>query len=156
VDNSLQLERHLTFCVPETILIHLHRSFFARALSESPEDPLKSRYADSVVAIHASVCKLALSVSTELSLILTLVLVRHLEAVKSLFSLLPDLTMRFWLFWSHSFSGAVSWFTEYPMFLVYLFHIALPAGIDYSRSACDSLSWVITRSICTERIGRRL
>ncbi|KAG9123487.1 hypothetical protein FRC07_014877 [Ceratobasidium sp. 392] len=87
VDNSLQLERHLTFCVPETILIHLHRSFFARALSESPEDPLKSRYADSVVAIHSSV-------------------LRHLEAVKSLFSLLPDLAMRFWLFWSHSFSGA--------------------------------------------------
>ncbi|QRW02938.1 Fungal specific transcription factor domain [Ceratobasidium sp. AG-Ba] len=87
VDNSLQLERHLTFCVPETILIHLHRSFFARALSESPEDPLKSRYADSVVAIHASV-------------------LRHLEAVKSLFSLLPNLAMRFWLFWSHAFSGA--------------------------------------------------
>ncbi|KAG8719634.1 hypothetical protein FRC08_002362 [Ceratobasidium sp. 394] len=87
VDNSLQLERHLTFCVPETILIHLHRSFFARALSESPEDPLKSRYADSVVAIHSSV-------------------LRHLEAVKSLFAFLPDLAMRFWLFWSHSFSGA--------------------------------------------------
>jgi hypothetical protein len=61
VDNSLQLERHLTFCVPETILIHLHRSFFARAINESPEDPLKSRYAESVIAIHTSVCKLILN-----------------------------------------------------------------------------------------------
>ncbi|CAE7233173.1 unnamed protein product [Rhizoctonia solani] len=87
VDNSLQLERHTTFCVPETILMHLHRSFFARAINESPEDPLKSRYADSVVAIHEAV-------------------LRHLAAVRNLFSLLPDLAMRFWLYWSHSFSGA--------------------------------------------------
>ncbi|CUA70642.1 putative transcriptional regulatory protein C1F7,11c [Schizosaccharomyces pombe 972h-] [Rhizoctonia solani] len=87
VDNSLQLERHTTFCVPETILMHLHRSFFARAINESPHDPLKSRYAESVIAIHEAV-------------------LRHLAAVRNLFSLLPDLTMRFWLFWSHSFSGA--------------------------------------------------
>ncbi|CAE6532472.1 unnamed protein product [Rhizoctonia solani] len=87
VDNSLQLERHTTFCVPETILIHLHRSFFARAINESPDDPLKSRYAESVIAIHEAV-------------------LRHLAAVRNLFSLLPDLTMRFWLYWSHSFSGA--------------------------------------------------
>ncbi|CAE6417865.1 unnamed protein product [Rhizoctonia solani] len=87
VDNSLQLERHTTFCVPETILMHLHRSFFARAISESPDDPLKSRYAESVIAIHEAV-------------------LRHLAAVRSLFSLLPDLTMRFWLYWSHAFSGA--------------------------------------------------
>ncbi|CAE6470835.1 unnamed protein product [Rhizoctonia solani] len=87
VDNSLQLERHTTFCVPETILMHLHRSFFARAINESPEDPLKSRYAESVIAIHEAV-------------------LRYLAAVRNLFSLLPDLTMRFWLYWSHSFSGA--------------------------------------------------
>ncbi|CEL61942.1 putative transcriptional regulatory protein C1F7,11c OS=Schizosaccharomyces pombe (strain 972 / ATCC 24843) GN=SPAC1F7.11c PE=4 SV=1 [Rhizoctonia solani AG-1 IB] len=82
VDNSLQLERHTTFCVPETILMHLHRSFFARAISESPDDPLQSRYAESVIAIHEAV-----------------------SAVRNLFNLLPDLTMRFWLYWSHAFSG---------------------------------------------------
>ncbi|GAB1518375.1 hypothetical protein RhiTH_001434 [Rhizoctonia solani] len=87
VDNSLQLERHTTFCVPETILMHLHRSFFARAISESPDDPLQSRYAESVIAIHEAV-------------------LRHLAAVRSLFSLLPNLAMRFWLYWSHAFSGA--------------------------------------------------
>ena len=33
------------------MLLYLHRSFFAQALQEHPDDPLKSKYAQSVLAV---------------------------------------------------------------------------------------------------------
>ena len=72
-----------------TALFYLHRGFFARAIEDSPEDPLGSRYAPSVLAAYNSACA-------------------FVGLIKSLFSQQPALTERMWFFFTHVFSCAVS------------------------------------------------
>ena len=83
------MQAHTTLCIKEICLIYLHRGYLARALSEHPDDPFKSRYAASVLAAHRGSCAV-------------------LAGVRNAFSLLPRLMPRVFFLWIHAFSAAVS------------------------------------------------
>jgi len=68
-------------------VLYLHRSFFARAVTEKPSDPLGSKFAPSVAA----------AVNSAMAII---------DVVNNLFNA-HTLTARFWFFWSHAFSASV-------------------------------------------------
>jgi hypothetical protein len=89
IDLTHSMQRHALFCNREVTLLHLHRSFFARALSDHPTDPFQSKYAPSVLAAHRSSCHL-------------------IAAVGNLFRSAPSLVPRFWFFWVHAFSASVA------------------------------------------------
>lgn len=76
------------------VLLYLHRSFFAQALNETPEDPLKSKYAQSVLAAFR--CALYIT-----------------SSVRALYSQAP-LCLRYYMFWSHAFSASVRCFLGSP------------------------------------------
>ena len=82
------MQSHTTFCIREASLIYLHRGYLARALAEHPEDPFKSRYHASVIAVHASSCAV-------------------LAGVRNAYALLPDLMPRVFFLWVHAFSAAI-------------------------------------------------
>jgi hypothetical protein len=104
---ELTMQRHIVFAIKEIskysyivefgdkfrifppAIFYLHRGFFARAIEDSPEDPLGSRYSQSVLAAYSSA-------STFVGL------------VKSLHSQHPKLTERHWFLFTHVFSCAVS------------------------------------------------
>jgi hypothetical protein len=69
-------------------LFYMHRGFFARAIEDSPDDPLGSKYAPSVLAVYNSACS-------------------FVGLIKSLFSQQPILTERMWFLFTHVFSCAV-------------------------------------------------
>lgn len=66
----------------------MHRGFFARAIEDSPGDPMGSKYAPSVLAAYNSACS-------------------FVGLIKSLYSLQPGLTERMWFLFTHVFSCAV-------------------------------------------------
>ncbi|CAG7847818.1 SubName: Full=Uncharacterized protein {ECO:0000313/EMBL:CCA77892.1} [Serendipita indica DSM 11827] len=47
-------QQNIMFCIKESTLCFLHRPFFVSALNEGLPDPLRSRFAGSCLAIHAS------------------------------------------------------------------------------------------------------
>lgn len=75
-------------------LLYMHRGFFARAIGDSPKDPLGSPYGTSVIAAYRSAGSLV-------------ALVRDLD------SQLPEPTERLWFLWTHLFSCSVS--TRWPL-----------------------------------------
>ncbi|KZV85592.1 hypothetical protein EXIGLDRAFT_653952 [Exidia glandulosa HHB12029] len=83
----LSLQRNVTFTLTQRLLLYLHRSFFAQALSEMPDDPLKSKYAQSVLAAFR--CALYIT-----------------SSVRALYSQVP-LCIRYFMFWSHAFSASI-------------------------------------------------
>jgi len=85
---ELTMQRHTVFAIREITIFYLHRGFFARAIEDSPEDPLASKYAPSVLAAYNSA-------STFVGL------------VKSLHSQHPRLTERHWFLFTHVFSCAI-------------------------------------------------
>ncbi|KAI0091797.1 hypothetical protein BDY19DRAFT_885596 [Irpex rosettiformis] len=90
---ELTMQRHIVFAIREIsgslpAIFYLHRGFFARAIEDSPEDPLGSKYAPSVLAAYSSA-------STFVGLI------------KSLHSQHPRLTERHWFLFTHVFSCAI-------------------------------------------------
>jgi hypothetical protein len=70
-------------------LLYLHRSFFARAVSDHPKDPLGSPYGTSVIAAYRSAGSLV-------------ALMRNLHAQ------LKEPSERMWFLWTHMFSCGVS------------------------------------------------
>ncbi|KAF8178081.1 fungal-specific transcription factor domain-containing protein [Mycena galopus ATCC 62051] len=73
--------RHLT-------LLYIHRCFFAHAISNHPNDPIKSPYAPSFLAGYRSACDL-------------------LAALRVQFDMFPAEIARFWVLWTHAFSSAI-------------------------------------------------
>jgi hypothetical protein len=67
----------------------MHRGFFARAISDSPKDPLGNQYGTSVIAAYRSAGSLV-------------------ALMKNVSSQLPEPTERLWFWWTHLFSCAVS------------------------------------------------
>jgi hypothetical protein len=65
-------------------LLYLHRSFFARAVSDHPEDPLSSTYGTSVIAAYRSAGSLV-------------------ALMRDLHSQLKDPSERMWFLWTHMF-----------------------------------------------------
>ncbi|KIJ42345.1 hypothetical protein M422DRAFT_208868 [Sphaerobolus stellatus SS14] len=85
---SLSMQRYMLFCEKETSLLYLHRSFFAQAVCDCPDNPLESKYATSVSATYRSACLIVAGTHDAT--------VRH-----------PELAARFWWFWSNLFSAAI-------------------------------------------------
>ncbi|KAI0783269.1 fungal-specific transcription factor domain-containing protein [Abortiporus biennis] len=69
-------------------LLYVHRSYFARALSDFPTEPMRSPFAPSFLAGYRSACSL-------------------LGGIREQFSLFPVQIARFWVLWTHAFSAAV-------------------------------------------------
>ena len=74
-------------------MIYIHRTFFAQALLDHPENPLSSPYAPSFLA--ANRCASVL-----------------IKSFLHYYERCPDLIGRFWGIWTHSFSAAVGLFGE--------------------------------------------
>ncbi|KAI0047246.1 hypothetical protein FA95DRAFT_1559311 [Auriscalpium vulgare] len=85
---QLTLQRYIGFAIKEMTLFYMHRGFFARAIEDSPEDPLGSKYAPSVLAAYNSAGA-------------------FVGLIKSLFSQQPALTERMWFLFTHVFSCAI-------------------------------------------------
>ncbi|BEI83841.1 hypothetical protein CcaverHIS002_0404450 [Cutaneotrichosporon cavernicola] len=77
----------LALNVSEAILF-LQRPYFVRALQESPQDPTRSTYAKSYLAVVER-CNVLI------------------EVVGGLYELYPTVTARHWFFWYHLFTAAV-------------------------------------------------
>ncbi|KAJ7057156.1 fungal-specific transcription factor domain-containing protein [Mycena amicta] len=73
--------RHLT-------LLYIHRCFFAHAIQNHPNDPIKSPYAPSFLAGYRSACDL-------------------LSSLRLQFNTFPTEIARYWVLWTHAFSSAI-------------------------------------------------
>ncbi|KAI0641862.1 fungal-specific transcription factor domain-containing protein [Trametes meyenii] len=85
---ELTMQRYIAFAIKEMTLFYLHRGFFARALEESPGDPLGSKYAPSVLAAYNCACT-------------------FVGLIRSLYSQHPGLTVRMWFLFTHVFSCSI-------------------------------------------------
>ncbi|KAJ7460587.1 fungal-specific transcription factor domain-containing protein [Mycena latifolia] len=84
----LTLQRHIVLAIREMNLLYLHRSFFARAISDHPKDPLGSPYGTSVIAAYRSAGSLV-------------------ALMRNLHSQLKEPSERIWFLWTHMFSCAI-------------------------------------------------
>ena len=83
-----------------TALLYVHRCFFAQALADHPDNPMRSQYAPSFLAGYRSACAL-------------------IGTVREQFNIFPVQIARFWVLWTHAFSSAVrcsqtSWYSLTP------------------------------------------
>ena len=81
-------------------LLYLHRSFFARAISDHPKDPLGSPYGTSVIAAYRSAGSLV-------------------AMMRNLYTQLKEPSERVWFLWGHMFSCAVSDICYFDDFIPY-------------------------------------
>ncbi|KAJ7848323.1 fungal-specific transcription factor domain-containing protein [Mycena leptocephala] len=72
----------------ETLLMYIHRSFFAQAIIEEPVNPLKSAYAPSFLAAYRASATI-------------------LKSVREQFAVTPNACARSWTMWTFAFSAAV-------------------------------------------------
>ncbi|THU88687.1 hypothetical protein K435DRAFT_761640 [Dendrothele bispora CBS 962.96] len=84
----LTLQRHIVLAIREMDLLYLHRSFFARAISDHPKDPLGSPYGTSVIAAYRSAGSLV-------------------ALMRNLHTQLKEPSERLWFLWTHMFSCAI-------------------------------------------------
>ncbi|EIN12123.1 hypothetical protein PUNSTDRAFT_96824 [Punctularia strigosozonata HHB-11173 SS5] len=82
------LQRFVLSHTKEVILLYIHRSFFAQAIVDDPENPLKSAYAPSFL----SACKSSATI---------------LKMIKEQYSMQPQLYARFWSMWTFAFTAAI-------------------------------------------------
>lgn len=114
----LTLQRHIVLAIREMNLLYLHRSFFARALSDHPKDPLGSPYGTSVIAAYRSAGSLV-------------ALMRNLHAQ------LKEPSERIWFLWTHMFSCGIilgSIVTRCPSMSL------APSALVQFDSACELFS----------------
>ncbi|KII85775.1 hypothetical protein PLICRDRAFT_56260 [Plicaturopsis crispa FD-325 SS-3] len=115
---ALTLQRHIVLALREMNLLYLHRSFFARAVSDHPKDPLGSPYGTSVIAAYRSAGSL-------------IALMRNLHAQ------LKEPSERMWFLWTHMFSCAIvlgSIVTRCPSMSL------APSALVQLDSACELFS----------------
>ena len=74
--------------VSPPVLLYIHRSFFAQAIIENPENPLKSQYAQSFLAAYRASSTI-------------------LRTIGAQYTQFPDICARFWTIWMYGFSAAV-------------------------------------------------
>ncbi|KAH7102397.1 hypothetical protein BKA62DRAFT_700239 [Auriculariales sp. MPI-PUGE-AT-0066] len=87
VPQSLMIQRHAAFMLTQKLILHLHRSFFADAMLEHPIDPLKSKYAQSVLSAFRAAVYISAS-------------------VRGLFSTCP-IALKYWMFTSTWFGATI-------------------------------------------------
>ncbi|EKM81972.1 hypothetical protein AGABI1DRAFT_70548 [Agaricus bisporus var. burnettii JB137-S8] len=85
---QLTMQRYITFAIREMTLFYMHRGFFAQALEDNPNDPLGSKYSQSVLAAYGSACT-------------------FIGLIESLFQQQPELTERMWFLFTHVFSCSI-------------------------------------------------
>ncbi|KXN81523.1 hypothetical protein AN958_04460 [Leucoagaricus sp. SymC.cos] len=114
----LTLQRHIVLAIREMNLLYLHRSFFARAISDHPKDPLGSPYGTSVIAAYRSAGSLV-------------------ALMRNLYSQLKVPSERMWFLWTHMFSCAIilgSIVTRCPSMSI------APSSLVQLDSACELFS----------------
>ncbi|KAJ7173815.1 fungal-specific transcription factor domain-containing protein [Mycena filopes] len=114
----LTLQRHIVLAIREMNLLYLHRSFFARAISDHPKDPLGSPYGTSVIAAYRSAGSLV-------------------ALMRNLHSQLKEPSERVWFLWTHMFSCAIilgSIVTRCPSMSL------APSALVQLDSACELFS----------------
>ncbi|KAJ3753480.1 hypothetical protein EV360DRAFT_97010 [Lentinula raphanica] len=84
----LIFQRYIAFSIREITLFYLHRGFFARALEDSPNDPMGSKYSLSILAAYTSACS-------------------FVSLTDSMFRQYPVLTERMWFLFTHVFSCSI-------------------------------------------------
>ncbi|KAK7052073.1 Zn(2)-C6 fungal-type domain-containing protein [Favolaschia claudopus] len=87
-DVGASLQRCVLEHVRETVLMYIHRSFFAQAIIEQPMNPLKSTYAPSFLAAYRSSATI-------------------LKSVREQYAVMPNACGRFWTMWTFAFTAAV-------------------------------------------------
>ncbi|KAH8104099.1 fungal-specific transcription factor domain-containing protein [Cristinia sonorae] len=85
---SVSMTRFVLSHSREVILLSIHRAFFAQAIIDCPDNPLRSQYAPSFLAAYRASCTI-------------------LKVITDQFALLPTLCARFWVIWTYAFSAAV-------------------------------------------------
>jgi hypothetical protein len=114
----LTLQRHIVLAIREMNLLYLHRSFFARAISDHPKDPLGSPYGTSVIAAYRSAGSLV-------------------AMMRNLHTQLKEPSERIWFLWTHMFSCAIvlgSIVTRCPSMSL------APSALVQLDSACELFS----------------
>ncbi|KAF4610658.1 hypothetical protein D9613_006789 [Agrocybe pediades] len=114
----LTLQRHIVLAIREMNLLYLHRSFFARAISDHPKDPLGSPYGTSVIAAYRSAGSLV-------------------AMMRNLHTQLKEPSERMWFLWTHMFSCAIvlgSIVTRCPSMSL------APSALVQLNSACELFS----------------
>ncbi|KAG0709151.1 fungal-specific transcription factor domain-containing protein [Suillus ampliporus] len=114
----LMLQRHIVLAVREMNLLYLHRSFFARAVTDHPKDPLGSPYGTSVIAAYRSAGSLV-------------------ALMRNLHTQLKEPSERIWFLWGHMFSCAIvlgSVVTRCPSMSL------APSALVQLDSACELFS----------------
>ncbi|KAL0953455.1 hypothetical protein HGRIS_004688 [Hohenbuehelia grisea] len=114
----LTLQRHIVLAIREMDLLYLHRSFFARAVSDHPKDPLGSPYGTSVIAAYRSAGSLV-------------------ALMRNLHTQLKETSERIWFLWTHMFSCAIvlgSIVTRCPSMSL------APSALVQLDSACELFS----------------
>ncbi|KAK0202818.1 fungal-specific transcription factor domain-containing protein [Desarmillaria ectypa] len=114
----LTLQRHVVLAIREMNLLYLHRSFFARAISDHPKDPLGSPYGTSVIAAYRSAGSLV-------------------ALMRNLHTQLQEPSERIWFLWGHMFSCAIvlgSIVTRCPSMSL------APSALVQLDSACELFS----------------
>ncbi|KAF9478287.1 hypothetical protein BDN70DRAFT_880165 [Pholiota conissans] len=115
---ALTLQRHIVLAIREMNLLYLHRSFFARAISDHPKDPLGSPYGTSVIAAYRSAGSLV-------------------AMMRNLHTQLKEPSERIWFLWTHMFSCAIvlgSIVTRCPSMSL------APSALVQLDSACELFS----------------
>ncbi|KAJ8095260.1 hypothetical protein PM082_010483 [Marasmius tenuissimus] len=87
-DVTFALQKCVIEHIKETMLIYIHRSFFAQAIIEQPVNPLKSSYAPSFLAAYRASGTI-------------------LKSVREQFAVFPIGAARYWSMWTFAFSAAV-------------------------------------------------
>ncbi|KAF9457528.1 fungal-specific transcription factor domain-containing protein [Collybia nuda] len=86
-DLSRAMQQYGALCVRESNLLYIHRSYFAQAIRQDSEDPLRHKYAPSVLATYRSACRL-------------------ISSLRGLYPSCPSV-QHVWFFWSGIFSSCV-------------------------------------------------
>ncbi|KAF8991889.1 fungal-specific transcription factor domain-containing protein [Cyathus striatus] len=87
-DMAVSFQKCVLDHIRETVLMYIHRSFFAQAIIEHPINPLKSTYAPSFLAAYRASSTI-------------------LKSVREQFNIWPNSCSRFWTMWTFAFSAAV-------------------------------------------------
>lgn len=114
----LLLQRHIVLAIREMNLLYLHRSFFARAVTDHPKDPLGSPFGTSVIAAYRSAGSLV-------------------ALMRNLHTQLKEPSERIWFLWGHLFSCAIvlgSVVTRCPSMSL------APSALVQLDSACELFS----------------
>ncbi|KAF5347063.1 hypothetical protein D9758_011653 [Tetrapyrgos nigripes] len=87
-DLAMSFRRCVLDHIRETVLMYIHRAFFAQAIIEHPTNPLKSHYAPSFLAAYRASGTI-------------------LKSIREQFAIWPIASARFWTMWTFAFTAAV-------------------------------------------------